>query len=140
MNEGTSRTRGRYVGVATEGGAAPSTRDRILEIALDLFIEKGFDKSSLREIAEQLGFSKAAIYYHFASKDDILMALHMRLHDIGRQAIEGLEPAAGGSGLVGGAARRARRRDAGQPQDLRHARSEPLGFRAAPPPGARGRA
>lgn len=90
MNEGTSRTRGRYVGVATEGGAAPSTRDRILEIALDLFIEKGFDKSSLREIAERLGFSKAAIYYHFASKDDILMALHMRLHDIGRQAIEGL--------------------------------------------------
>jgi AcrR family transcriptional regulator len=59
------------------------TRERILDVALDLFIEKGFDKTSLREIAEQLGFSKAALYYHFASKDDILMALHQRLHDMG---------------------------------------------------------
>ena len=58
------------------------TRERILDIALDLFSEKGFDKSSLREIAEQLGTSKAAIYYYFASKDDILMALHQRLHEI----------------------------------------------------------
>jgi AcrR family transcriptional regulator len=58
-----------------------STRDRILDVALDLFIEKGYDKTSLREIAEQLGFTKAALYYHFASKDDILMALHMRLHE-----------------------------------------------------------
>jgi AcrR family transcriptional regulator len=65
-----------------------STRDRILDIAMDLFIEQGFDKTSLREIADQLGFSKAAIYYHFASKDEILLALHMRLHEIGRRAME----------------------------------------------------
>ena len=56
------------------------TRERILDIALDLFIDKGYDKTSLREIAEKVGFSKAALYYHFASKDDILMALHQRLH------------------------------------------------------------
>ena len=65
-----------------------STRDRILDIAMDLFIEQGFDKTSLREIADQLGFSKAAIYYHFESKDEILLALHMRLHEIGRRAME----------------------------------------------------
>jgi AcrR family transcriptional regulator len=64
-----------------------STRERILDAALDLFIEKGYDKTSLREIAEQLGFTKAALYYHFASKDDILMALHMRLHDFGTEAL-----------------------------------------------------
>jgi AcrR family transcriptional regulator len=64
------------------------TRDRILDIALDLFIEQGFDKTSLREIADQLGFSKAAIYYHFESKDDILLALHMRLHEFGSRAME----------------------------------------------------
>jgi len=64
-----------------------STRDRILDVALDLFIEKGFDRTSLREIAEKLGFTKAALYYHFASKDDILMALHMRLHAVGRDAL-----------------------------------------------------
>lgn len=72
------------------GPAKPSTRERILDVALDLFVEKGFDKSSLREIAERLGFSKAAIYYHFASKDDILMGLHQRLEEIGRRASEQL--------------------------------------------------
>jgi AcrR family transcriptional regulator len=66
---------------------AKSTRERILDVALDLFIEKGYDKTSLREIAEPLGFSKAALYYHFASKEDILMALHMRLHDFGIDAL-----------------------------------------------------
>jgi AcrR family transcriptional regulator len=72
-----------------------STRERILDAALDLFIEKGFDGTSLREIAAQLGFTKAALYYHFASKDDILMALHMRLHEFGREALSqmGEEPA-----------------------------------------------
>jgi len=66
---------------------ASSTRERILDIALDLFIEQGFDKTSLRQIAEKLGFSKAALYYHFASKDDILMALHLRLHDLGKESL-----------------------------------------------------
>ena len=77
------------------GGAAapapdappPDTRQRILDVALDLFIEQGFDGTSLRQIAEQLGVTKAALYYHFESKDDILMALHMRLHDFGKDAL-----------------------------------------------------
>jgi AcrR family transcriptional regulator len=63
------------------------TRERILDAALNLFIEKGFDKTSLREIAEQLGVTKAALYYHFASKEDILMALHLRLHEFGFEAL-----------------------------------------------------
>jgi AcrR family transcriptional regulator len=67
-----------------------ATRERILDIALDLFIEKGFDKTSLREIAERMGFSKAALYYHFASKDDILLALHYRLHELGHDALSRL--------------------------------------------------
>jgi AcrR family transcriptional regulator len=68
---------------------APSTdtRQRILDVALDLFIEQGFDGTSLRQIAEQLGVTKAALYYHFESKDDILMALHLRLHEFGRVAL-----------------------------------------------------
>jgi AcrR family transcriptional regulator len=64
-----------------------TTRDRILDVALDLFIEKGYDKTSLREIAEQLRLTKAALYYHFASKGDILMALHMRLHEFGWETL-----------------------------------------------------
>ena len=59
-------------------------------MALDLFTEKGYDKTSLREIAEQLGFTKAALYYHFASKEDILMALHLRIHEFGSAALAGL--------------------------------------------------
>jgi AcrR family transcriptional regulator len=66
---------------------AVSTRERVLDVALDLFTEKGFDRTSLREIAEKLGVTKAALYYYFASKDDILMALHMRLHELGADAL-----------------------------------------------------
>ena len=76
--------------VSDQPPEAGSTRERILDVALDLFIEKGFDGTSLREIAEKLGFTKAALYYHYASKDDILMALHMRLHDVGRDGIKQL--------------------------------------------------
>jgi AcrR family transcriptional regulator len=102
---GTPVGPGTVTGTGTDAGpgvvdeAEKSTRDRILDVALDLFIEKGFDKTSLREIAEQLGFSKAALYYHFASKDDILMSLHLRLHEFGRVAIDrlGSEPADVGS-------------------------------------------
>ena len=52
-----------------------ATRRRILDVALDLFLAHGYDRTSLREIAEQLGFSKAALYYHYKAKDDILVAL-----------------------------------------------------------------
>jgi AcrR family transcriptional regulator len=66
------------------------TRERILDIALELFTDQGYDKTSLRQIAERLGFSKAAIYYHFASKEEILLALHLRLHEFGREGLRAL--------------------------------------------------
>ncbi len=52
-----------------------STRDRILETATDLFIEQGYETTSLREIAERVGVTKAALYYHFASKAELVEAL-----------------------------------------------------------------
>ena len=67
--------------------AGASTRERILDVALDLFTDQGFDGTSMREIAERLNISKPAIYYHFASKDEILMALHMRLREFGKEAL-----------------------------------------------------
>ncbi len=51
------------------------TRDRILQTALDLFIEQGYETTSLREIAERVGVTKAALYYHFASKEEIFRTL-----------------------------------------------------------------
>ncbi len=81
------------IGSVTEPGPGPAasepvdTRQRILDVALDLFTEQGFDGTSLRQIAEKLGVTKAALYYHFESKDDILMALHLRLHEFGKVAL-----------------------------------------------------
>jgi AcrR family transcriptional regulator len=69
------------------------TRERILDIALELFTEQGYERTSLRQIAERLGFSKAAIYYHFASKEDILMTLHLRLHEFGKEALRSMDGA-----------------------------------------------
>lgn len=51
------------------------TRQDILDASLVLFAEQGYDKTSLREIAEQVGVTKAALYYHFPSKEQILLAL-----------------------------------------------------------------
>jgi AcrR family transcriptional regulator len=87
-----SKPRPPVAGEPASGTAGPrrpgrprgSTRERILDIALELFNEQGYDKTSLREIADRLGTTKAALYYHFERKEDILYALHMRLHDLGR--------------------------------------------------------
>lgn len=48
------------------------TRQRIKAVALELFCEQGYEKTSLREIAERLNVTKAALYYHFKSKDEIV--------------------------------------------------------------------
>ena len=71
------------------------TRDRILDVALDLFIEQCYDKTTLRQIAEPLGFTQAAIYYHFAAKEDILIALHLRLHALAQPVLGQLAAEAG---------------------------------------------
>jgi AcrR family transcriptional regulator len=51
------------------------TRARIQRVSLELFAEQGYDKTSLREIAERLDVTKAALYYHFKSKEDIVRSL-----------------------------------------------------------------
>ncbi len=51
------------------------TRTRIQDVALDLFIEQGYEATSLREIAEKLGVTKAALYYHFKTKEDIVASM-----------------------------------------------------------------
>src|ERR1700728_4027831 len=50
------------------------TRARIQQVALELFAEQGYERTSLREIAERLGVTKAALYYHFKSKEDIVLS------------------------------------------------------------------
>ncbi|MFI9643660.1 TetR/AcrR family transcriptional regulator [Micromonospora sp. NPDC051925] len=57
------------------------TRERIQAVALELFTEQGYEKTSLREISERLGVTKAALYYHFKSKEEIVNSyVEDRLH------------------------------------------------------------
>ncbi len=54
---------------------AAQTRRRILEAALDVFTEKGYSKTRFVDIAERIGLSKGAIYWHFKTKVDLLTAV-----------------------------------------------------------------
>jgi AcrR family transcriptional regulator len=47
-------------------------RDRILEVATAHFVDRGFDGVSMREIAADCGITKAALYYHFSGKTELL--------------------------------------------------------------------
>ena len=53
----------------------PLTRKQILDASLRLFSEKGFARTSVRDIARAAGITDAAIYYHFPSKRDLFKAL-----------------------------------------------------------------
>jgi AcrR family transcriptional regulator len=62
--------------------AKPSdTRARILSAARDLFVERGVQQTSLRDIAEHLGLTKPALYYHFDSREALLASLVQPLID-----------------------------------------------------------
>lgn len=54
------------------------TLENILNASTQLFIEKGYDKTSIQDIINAIGLSKGAIYHHFKSKDDILRAVLQR--------------------------------------------------------------
>jgi AcrR family transcriptional regulator len=60
---------------ASLGEENATTRERIQRTALRLFTEQGYESTSMRQIAEELGFTKAALYYHFENKEDIVRAL-----------------------------------------------------------------
>jgi AcrR family transcriptional regulator len=57
------------------GERRSGTRERIQAVAVELFAEHGYDKTSLRQIAERLDVTKAALYYHFNTKEDIVVSL-----------------------------------------------------------------
>ncbi len=65
----------------TAGGG---TKQAIRDAAVALFAAKGFEQTSLREVADVVGITKASLYYHYASKLDLLLAIidpiidHMR--------------------------------------------------------------
>jgi AcrR family transcriptional regulator len=50
-------------------------RGQILSTAKNLFIQKGYHALSMREIAEAIGVTKAALYYHFKDKEELFLAI-----------------------------------------------------------------
>lgn len=55
--------------------AAPPTRERILDAALDVFADKGYHATRMDEIVDQSKTSKGAIYFHFPNKERLFLAL-----------------------------------------------------------------
>jgi AcrR family transcriptional regulator len=60
--------------------AAAHTRDHILDAALTLFRERGFDETTMRQIAAAAGMALGAAYYWFPSKEAIVLAYYERVH------------------------------------------------------------
>ena len=57
------------------------TIEKILNTSMRLFSKKGFDKTTIQDIVNELGMSKGAIYHHFKSKEEILDALGNRYYN-----------------------------------------------------------
>jgi len=57
---------------------AEETRERIVDASLELFREKGFDETTMRDIAASAGVATGAAYYYFRSKEELVMAFYVR--------------------------------------------------------------
>ena len=53
----------------------PTRQAQILETAARIFCEKGFDKASMEDVADAVGLTKAGLYHHIGSKDELLFAI-----------------------------------------------------------------
>lgn len=52
-----------------------STRDKIMDVALHMFSERGYEAVSIRDICGEVGIKESTLYYHFKNKKDILDSL-----------------------------------------------------------------
>jgi AcrR family transcriptional regulator len=66
---------GQVAPTSVNGVVEEDRRSQILRIATGLFREKGYNGTSLEDIADRVGFTKPAIYYYFDSKEDLLFAI-----------------------------------------------------------------
>jgi AcrR family transcriptional regulator len=64
------------------GSKAERTRSLILETALEMFGERGYEETTMRAIAEKAGVALGNTYYHFRSKEHLIQAYYERMHEI----------------------------------------------------------
>jgi AcrR family transcriptional regulator len=57
-------------------GRRTGTRARIHDVALEVFAEHGYERATMQQIADRLGITRPALYYHYRSKEDILARIH----------------------------------------------------------------
>ena len=74
--------------------AASDTKSRILEIAAELFARKGYTGTTIADIAGELGTTTAALYYHFPSKQAILLGLLAGPYEAYTRLLDGLDSGA----------------------------------------------
>jgi AcrR family transcriptional regulator len=77
--------------VALEKDGATNTRTRLIEAAVELFTRHSFAGTSLQMIADELGFTKAAIYHHFRTREQLLAAVLEPMLDELRAVVESAE-------------------------------------------------
>ena len=68
-----------------------ATRQRMLGVAMELFSKYGFAGTSLQMIADELDLTKAAIYYHFRTREELLLALMRPIQSQIRDVVESAE-------------------------------------------------
>jgi AcrR family transcriptional regulator len=77
----------------TPATTALSTRDRIVDVALRLFSERGTSAVSMRELADAAGVTVPGLYYHFASKADLIGEMYAARFAQPEEPVEAPEPA-----------------------------------------------
>ena len=87
------------VAVTSANPTPEPMRERIVDVAVELFARQGYQGTSLRHIAERLGVSKAAVYHHFHGTDDIARTVIGRALDVlteasDRLVVAGTDPGA----------------------------------------------
>ena len=78
----------------------PGTKQRIQEVARELFAQQGVQRTSLQEIADRLGITKPSLYYHFSSREELVRSIVQPILDeeeaflVGQEALGEVEPRA----------------------------------------------
>ena len=77
--------------------ASADGRRRILDVAAHLFLERGYEATSLRHLADEVGMKAGSLYYHFGSKEELLTAILERGIEVMHDAFDAAEDAHAGA-------------------------------------------
>lgn len=79
-----SKTRG-------SGAEMPDRRKQILDVATQLFYERGFSETSMQDIGEAVGLLKGSLYYHISAKEEMLFEVLRDLHSTSLELVRRIE-------------------------------------------------